>query len=748
MAGPDGLVRTFDRPVLARSLLGSANVLSRAGRGALRSLVSPGAKGVDQSMGQGVGWTPFGGGPGSTPSPHRVQELMNVYGGTDESVTWVFASIVYIASTIGASPWHVAAKTAAGGARGGERVVNPPDSLLELLTEPNQEMTYYDFGEAVQTDLELVGNSYWLKDNRNGLGQPATLERLQPDRVQIAADAFDRKIGYVYTLANGIRVPYARDQVIHYKMPNPRNRHYGMGTVEAIVRALDAELAETAHVTGFFTQGAHISGVLTVPETLGEDEFERIKRQYEAEFAASTNSFRVLIAEGATDFKQLSSGPQALGVVDLRRLSKDEILTGFGLPEFVLGGTGQGGVYKMEEAQNIAYRSIKPRAHRYHERTTIDLTSRWDGLLFRIHIEQIEPQSLKIERARNLLGAGASANEAREEAGLPRSSDPMANVPLVPNGLVPLGQVGQVVRPQGAPGAIDGTITDRPQLPQPGYGMGADGDGKAVTDPPALVAPDGFEALAPLELKRADPERAIALLAHRAEWLRTTVPRFDRSFGRFFVEQRNRVLGRLSDQRGASPRAKGQGAKGIDPDELWDAENEDERVMRTYVSLAVDLGPSAAGGVASALGRGWEFDRTDPDVRRLLEVLAEKVADVNDTTRAKVVAVVEEGARRGYPIARIANGYDREGYPGIVGVFDEAGEVRAETIARTESANLYNGLTLTGYEDLGIPDVEVMDGIGDAACRRANGSVWPLAKAQANLIAHPNCVRSFAPVEA
>jgi hypothetical protein len=47
----------------------------------------------------------------------------------------------------------------------------------------------------------------------------------------------------------------------------------------------------------------------------------------------------------------------------------------------------------------------------------------------------------------------------------------------------------------------------------------------------------------------------------------------------------------------------------------------------------------------------------------------------------------------------------------------------------------------------GVTHVEVSDGDDDDDCADADGQVWTLEEALANPIAHPNCVRSFAPAD-
>lgn len=65
---------------------------------------------------------------------------------------------------------------------------------------------------------------------------------------------------------------------------------------------------------------------------------------------------------------------------------------------------------------------------------------------------------------------------------------------------------------------------------------------------------------------------------------------------------------------------------------------------------------------------------------------------------------------------------------------------RAETIARTETGFAYNHGAVGGYRQAGLSQVEVMDGDYDDECAAANGQIWSLEHAEADPLAHPNCL--------
>jgi HK97 family phage portal protein len=766
-----------------------------------------GRKDIPGIPGQNAGWMRPGSGVFQRGGlPRRLSDYLATYGGTDDAVVWVYACVSLIASEGAAYPYEIITED-------GDQLdeSDVPDDLQALLDNPNETMTYFDFSEYVYMDLELAGNSYWLKDQRNALGQPAELLRLRPDLVQIAVDVQDRVVGYVYNIQNR-QIPYDLDEVLRFRTPNPLDDKYGMGTVEAIQRSLGADLAETEHISGFFNEGARISGILTTSDTLSEIQFERMRTDFESQFkAGGQNQFGIMIAEQGNTYTPISTVPASSGVTELRRMGKDEILSGFGIPEFLLGGIGQGGIYKMSEAQHIFSRAMMPRARRFSEKLTADLVSMWEGLEFRVDVTITEPTEDKIANAKQLLGMGASLNQVLDAAGMPPIDDDQADEPLLQSGILPfsvlieqaaaqikstdlanqqtqqgIDQVGQSngsgFDPSGG-GGFGGGVNpgDIPPEGPSNYAPSSqlsqlsDGDLATLLGQRRLLAPrprsrtrtrtrlpgvkavelpdvPGYERCSEAKAAHTDGEFLARSVNRHRRALKDSAPKLQKVMLDFFVQQRMRVIGKLGAAVSKSPGAVVNfPTKQTEMDQLWDAEAENEALLEAYMPLVDEIGQQAVGDAQDLVSANLAWDLANPLIGEVRGLLAQRITNINETTRRDIAAEVETGMRRGYSVSQIANGFEAEGYRGVMGVFDNATAARAETIARTETSVIYNTAAIASYRDAGIVDVEVVDGHSpdtDAACRAANGQRWHLDYAVAHPNSHPNCVRSFVPIVA
>lgn len=122
---------------------------------------------------------------------------------------------------------------------------------------------------------------------------------------------------------------------------------------------------------------------------------------------------------------------------------------------------------------------------------------------------------------------------------------------------------------------------------------------------------------------------------------------------------------------------------------------------------------------------------------RLLEQVGAQVTGILDTTRQMVRDEVQRGLEAGLGGGALGDALE-----------DAAAfsEYRGELIARTETAIFLNRAATETYRDYGVTHVTVIDGDGDEECAAADGQTWTLEEADANPIAHPNCVRDFAPI--
>lgn len=138
------------------------------------------------------------------------------------------------------------------------------------------------------------------------------------------------------------------------------------------------------------------------------------------------------------------------------------------------------------------------------------------------------------------------------------------------------------------------------------------------------------------------------------------------------------------------------------------------------------------------------LDIEDPYVSRFMtDYVGERIVSLTDTTREEIIELVRRELEAGH---KTPGELGNKIFDALTKKFDGYKKYRADRIARTETAIAMNHGTVLAAEQAGFDEVDVTDGDDDdAACREANGAVWPTERALREPVAHPHCRRAFAP---
>jgi len=160
-----------------------------------------------------------------------------------------------------------------------------------------------------------------------------------------------------------------------------------------------------------------------------------------------------------------------------------------------------------------------------------------------------------------------------------------------------------------------------------------------------------------------------------------------------------------------------------------------------------------AGTKRSSNTKGFAGQKSllESQYQAILSQIALRVVGINGTTQLAIQTAIDLGRQRGYNNYTLARGVPADNFPGVRALVQETYAGRAQTVARTELAVLQTQVATTRYRNLGVVEVEIMDGDGCGWTRHddpdvANGSVRGVDEAERQPISHPNCVRVVLPI--
>ena len=259
---------------------------------------------------------------GGTTSP---AEYINTYG----EVGWVFACVSRIASAVAETKWRLYTKNG----KDLTEIIDHP--LLELFDFVNKFHTGLEMMEQTQTYIDLVGEVFWLviKDQ---LGTPAEIWILNPNKVKVIPDKKLYIKGYIYKNGKD-EIPLSTDDIVHIKLPNPKNPFRGQSPLGSVSADIEAEKYSSQYNRTFFQNSAEPNGVIQFEGTLTDTQYERLRYQWNKQYQGSSNAHKVAILEGGASWQGNMITQRDMQFRELRVMNRDTIMGVYGMPKHILG---------------------------------------------------------------------------------------------------------------------------------------------------------------------------------------------------------------------------------------------------------------------------------------------------------------------------------------------------------------------------------------------------------------------------
>lgn len=285
------------------------------------------------------------------PPNRKETDWMKAY----QENNWVFAAVSKIAQSVAATEWRLFTRDSQ------EAEIDIIDGpIYNLLKKPNPFMPFQEFIELTQIYLELTGEVYWVL-SKNGLGQPAEIWPVPPDRMWVVPDRENFIKGYIY-IWGGENIPFDPDEVIHITYPNPLNVYKGVGPTQAAGLQIDNDTFAQQYARNFFYNSAMPGGYIKVPNSLTEEEFVALKERWNLGHQGVDKAHKVAVLEGGAEFVQTAFSMRDLQLADIRKQNRDDILATFGVHASILGISENVNRANAEAAEyTFAKRTIEPR---------------------------------------------------------------------------------------------------------------------------------------------------------------------------------------------------------------------------------------------------------------------------------------------------------------------------------------------------------------------------------------------------
>lgn len=324
-----------------------------------------------------------------------------------------------------------------------EEILDHP--FLDLMQNVNGFMNRFDCFELTQLFLELTGNSYWYLV-KGPLGVPVELWILPPQYMRVIPDPKQFIKGYMY-VRNSEKIPYEEDEIVHFKFPSPQSYLYGFSPVSAVAASIGLNADIMLFESTLFKNMGRPEGVLSTEQSLNDEDFERLKKEWRENYGGMTKVGKTIVLEKGLTYTPITMPPKDLVLLAGRRPIVEEICSAFGVPMSKV--TTQDVNLANAQIGEVQYQrdTIEPRLIRIEEKLNEKVMPLYDGDIFCAFDSPVpEDKEFRLkERESNLRTGYSSPNLERQKDG--EAPVPWGERPILPFGIGPMQDVPLIQEP-------------------------------------------------------------------------------------------------------------------------------------------------------------------------------------------------------------------------------------------------------------------------------------------------------------
>jgi HK97 family phage portal protein len=303
-------------------------------------------------------------------------------------------------------------------------VVTDRHPVLNVLGSVNPYMNGFELTVLRMLYLQMTGNCYLHPVIDPLLGRPGELWLMPSQWTQIIPSRETFIEGYTYGQQLADRRFFAPDEVIHWKLPNLTDLHYGKGCLEAVWSALGLHESKRIMDQARFDNHARPDYLMVVKQGASGDALERFEKQIDAKLRGAERTGRFITVTGDVQAVPLNLPPDVIGDPD--RVI-EEIASAFGVPitKLLAGDPNRASAHTADAAWMRD--TILPYCRLDEEKLNeklLPLFGLEDDAVLAYDNPVPEDRKFTVQRHVQYVGAGImTRDEARAELGLAPNGD-------------------------------------------------------------------------------------------------------------------------------------------------------------------------------------------------------------------------------------------------------------------------------------------------------------------------------------
>ena len=258
----------------------------------------------------------------------------------------------------------------------------PATYPLKLLIEPNSDTTHIEFITSNIESLLVTGETYIIT---GGLKEPVQMFWQNPNEINIISDNFympkqiivnnptDTIIftrndnDYRYYTSDGLRQIY---QIIDFNPFYKYGNQRGFSRLSPLFFSIEEYIKGNLHNINMMRKGARPSGVLTVDDTITNDQLLSIKDQVNKFYSGVENSGNLMVLNNGREFKTIDISNRDMEYSELNKIAKQNVYEVFEIPSSFFDNATSTYNNKLNDRINLYIFAIIPLALRLYGELT------------------------------------------------------------------------------------------------------------------------------------------------------------------------------------------------------------------------------------------------------------------------------------------------------------------------------------------------------------------------------------------
>ncbi len=210
-------------------------------------------------------------------------------------------------------------------------------SILELLnTKSNIGENSFIFRYRLSSQLLLGTRGVFIEKVRGRDGSIIGINLLPPQSTSPIPDAKTFVSGYEVLMPNGDKIIMKPQDVVWIRRPHPIDPYLSMTPMESAGIAIEIENLAKLYNRNYLLNDGRPGGLLVLRGEIDDDDKDELRNRFRGNLGR-VGQTSVISADDGVDFVDTSSSPRDAAYIQMRQITKEEILASFGVPESVIG---------------------------------------------------------------------------------------------------------------------------------------------------------------------------------------------------------------------------------------------------------------------------------------------------------------------------------------------------------------------------------------------------------------------------